>query len=45
VGGLRGFRHYVNLDKTSGKLARLLERFRFGTMSEAIRSAGELALR
>lgn len=31
VGGLRGFRHYVNLDKTEQKLRYLLERHRFTT--------------
>ncbi|MGB0749216.1 MAG: XrtA system polysaccharide deacetylase [Magnetospiraceae bacterium] len=28
------FRHYVNLDKMSGKMARLLKDFRWGTMAE-----------
>ena len=30
------FRHYVNLKSTYPKLERLLDTFRFGTMSEAI---------
>jgi hypothetical protein len=30
------FRHYVNLKSTYAKLDRLLDTFRFGTMSEAI---------
>jgi polysaccharide deacetylase family protein (PEP-CTERM system associated) len=36
--GSRGtrFRHYVNLDQTSRKLASLLQTFPFGNMSEAI---------
>ena len=42
VRGLRAFRHYVNLRRTETKLAALLRRFRFGTMSEAIASAGSL---
>jgi polysaccharide deacetylase family protein (PEP-CTERM system associated) len=44
VTGLKAFRHYVNLRRTHDKLAGLLRRFRFGTMSEAIRSAGPLPL-
>ena len=35
--GLRGFRHYVNLGKTLGKLDRLLSEFRFVGLNEAMR--------
>ena len=41
LGGLRGFRHYVNLDKTHGKLARLLQDHRFTTMSAALDQRGD----
>ncbi|MEZ5965809.1 MAG: DUF3473 domain-containing protein [Planctomycetota bacterium] len=37
LGGLRGFRHYVNLDRTLGKLDTLLREFRFVGLSEALR--------
>ena len=36
IGGLRGFRHYVNLARTETKLDRLLSRFRFVGLSEAL---------
>ncbi|MCC6782845.1 MAG: DUF3473 domain-containing protein [Planctomycetes bacterium] len=36
VGGLRGFRHYVNLARTLPKLDRLLARFRFVGLAEAL---------
>lgn len=36
LGGLRGFRHYVNLSKTHGKLDRLLRDFPFTTVSDAV---------
>jgi polysaccharide deacetylase family protein (PEP-CTERM system associated) len=35
-GRLRAFRHYVNLHRTEGRLVRLLQDFRFGTLSEAL---------
>ena len=38
VGGLRGFRHYVNLAKTERKLRRLLERHRFGSVAQVAAS-------
>jgi polysaccharide deacetylase family protein (PEP-CTERM system associated) len=34
--GLSKFRHYVNLSRTERKLKRLVQDFRFGTMSQAI---------
>ena len=40
LGGLRGFRHYVNLHKTEGKLDRLLREFPFTTLSAAIAQRG-----
>jgi polysaccharide deacetylase family protein (PEP-CTERM system associated) len=36
LGGLRGFRHYVNLGRTLDKLDRLLRDFPFTTMSQAL---------
>lgn len=36
LGGLRGFRHYVNLARTLGKLDVLLRDFPFTTMSRAL---------
>jgi polysaccharide deacetylase family protein (PEP-CTERM system associated) len=36
LGGLRGFRHYVNLERTLPKLDRLLREFPFTTMSGAL---------
>lgn len=36
LGGVRGFRHYVNLRKTLTKLDRLLAEFRFGTVTDAL---------
>jgi polysaccharide deacetylase family protein (PEP-CTERM system associated) len=41
LGGLRGFRHYVNLRKTMAKLDRLLGDFRFTTVSAALGQFGE----
>lgn len=38
-GPLSRFRHRVNLPRTHGKLHRLLKSFRFGTVSEALRTA------
>ncbi|WP_136526924.1 XrtA system polysaccharide deacetylase [Geomonas ferrireducens] len=35
------FRHYLNLDKTEGKLRTLLSGVRFGTMSEVFAGRGE----
>ena len=40
LGGLRAFRHYVNLHKTEGKLDRLLREFPFTTLSAAIAQRG-----
>lgn len=40
LGGLRGFRHYVNLRKTMAKLDRLLGDFRFATVSDALGQFG-----
>jgi len=40
LGGLRGFRHYVNLKRTLGKLDRLLQQFRFVSMSAALDARG-----
>jgi polysaccharide deacetylase family protein (PEP-CTERM system associated) len=36
LGGLRGFRHYVNLRHTARKLDRLLRDFRFTSLSDAL---------
>ena len=36
LGGLRGFRHYVHLDRTLPKLERLLDRFRFTGLAAAV---------
>ncbi|MCA8956901.1 MAG: DUF3473 domain-containing protein, partial [Planctomycetes bacterium] len=36
LGGLRGFRHYVNLKRTGKKLTALLQRHRFVGLSEAL---------
>ncbi|MEQ1633900.1 MAG: DUF3473 domain-containing protein, partial [Planctomycetota bacterium] len=41
LGGLRGFRHYVNLKKTLPKLDRLLGDFRFTTVSAALAQFGD----
>ncbi|MGC6488152.1 MAG: XrtA system polysaccharide deacetylase [Planctomycetota bacterium] len=41
LGGLRGFRHYVNLGKTYEKLDRLLRDHSFDTMSAALAQRGE----
>lgn len=35
-GPMRAFRHYVGLRRTEARLARLLNDFRFGTMSESL---------
>jgi polysaccharide deacetylase family protein (PEP-CTERM system associated) len=40
LGGLRGFRHYVNLKGTLGKLDRLLAAFPFTTLSAAADQRG-----
>jgi hypothetical protein len=36
LGGLRGFRHYVNLRKTWAKLDRLLARHQFAAIGSAL---------
>jgi polysaccharide deacetylase family protein (PEP-CTERM system associated) len=36
-GRLAAFRHYLNLGRTEARLVRLLEDFRFGTLTEALR--------
>ncbi|MFN3240192.1 MAG: XrtA system polysaccharide deacetylase [Planctomycetota bacterium] len=41
LGGVRGFRHYVNLGKTYDKLDRLLQAHRFDTMSAALAQRGD----
>ena len=41
LGGLRGFRHYVNLKRTHGKLDRLLQQFRFVGLTQALQERGE----
>ena len=41
LGGLRGFRHYVNLRRTLPKLDRLLAEFRFTTVSAAMAQFGD----
>lgn len=40
LGGLRGFRHYVNLRRTLPKLDRLLREFRFDTVSAVVDQFG-----
>ena len=35
---MAAFRHYVNLRRTEGRLTRLLQDFRFGTLSESLAS-------
>lgn len=40
LSGLRGFRHYVNLDKTLTKLDRLLQDFAFTTVADAMAQFG-----
>ncbi|MBL8751617.1 MAG: DUF3473 domain-containing protein [Planctomycetes bacterium] len=40
IGGLRGFRHYVNLRRTAGKLDRLLQQFAFTSLSDALAQRG-----
>lgn len=35
------FRHYLNLDRTAGRLEALLSSYRFGTMEAALAEAGE----
>jgi hypothetical protein len=39
---LKRFRHYVNLARTLPRLERLLERFRFASLREALVEAGWL---
>lgn len=41
LGGLRGFRHYVNLSKTHGKLDRLLRDYRFSSLTESLAARGD----
>jgi polysaccharide deacetylase family protein (PEP-CTERM system associated) len=36
AGAFAKWRHYLNLDRTKERLERLLERFRFGTMSDSL---------
>jgi hypothetical protein len=36
-GRLGAFRHYLNLHRTEPRLVRLLQDFRFGTLSQALR--------
>jgi polysaccharide deacetylase family protein (PEP-CTERM system associated) len=40
LGGVRGFRHYVNLHRTYGKLDFLLQRHRFSSLADAIAQRG-----
>ena len=40
LGGLRGFRHYVNLHRTHDKLDRLLRAFRFTSLRDALDQRG-----
>ena len=40
LGGLRGFRHYVNLHRTYDKLDALLRDFRFDTLRAALAQRG-----
>ena len=40
LGGLRAFRHYVNLHRTEAKLDRLLQQFRFTTLADALAQRG-----
>lgn len=40
LGGLRGFRHYVNLRRTHGKLDRLLQQYPFTTLTSALDQRG-----
>ena len=37
---LKRFRHYLNLDRTLPRLERMMKRFEFGTMTEALTQAG-----
>ncbi len=41
LGGLRGFRHYVNLKRTLGKLDRLLGDFAFQSLGGALATAAQ----
>ncbi|MEO6595733.1 MAG: XrtA system polysaccharide deacetylase [Planctomycetota bacterium] len=41
LGGLRAFRHYVNLKRTYGKLDQLLRQYRFVGLSAALAERGE----
>ncbi|MFO1052091.1 MAG: XrtA system polysaccharide deacetylase [Planctomycetota bacterium] len=43
VGGLRGFRHYVNLSRTLGKLDRLISRHRFAGLEGALSACASCA--
>jgi len=43
VKGLGRFTHYTNLDKTEGRLKRLLSRFTFAPMEECLRSSPGIA--
>ena len=40
LGGLRGFRHYVNLRRTHGKLDRLLQQYSFTSLADALAQRG-----
>lgn len=40
LGGLRGFRHYVNLARTERKLDQLLQQFRFTGLADAVAQRG-----
>jgi len=41
LGGLRGFRHYVNLKRTHDKLDGLLRGYRFGSLTQALQGRGD----
>jgi polysaccharide deacetylase family protein (PEP-CTERM system associated) len=40
LGGLRGFRHYINLKRTLGKLDRLLQQHAFTSLGDAVAQRG-----
>jgi len=42
AGAVSRFRQYVNLEKTEGRIAQLLQDFRFGTVSTVLRDRGLL---
>ena len=44
LGGLRGFRHYVNLRGTASKLSRLLKSYQFVGLTEALSAVDERLL-